>query len=105
MVVATARESAAAGEHPAHGFFVERYRTLRRRLSRALAGRHPADERPAPSSDPDPERAARVLIAATDGLQVQWLLDPASTDIPDDIARLRDVLLDALDRAAAPDRD
>ncbi|HEY0189291.1 MAG TPA: hypothetical protein VGC67_17525 [Cellulomonas sp.] len=34
---------------------------------------------------------ARVLIAAVDGIQIQWLLDP-SIDMADDIVRLNAVL-------------
>ncbi|WP_133259889.1 TetR/AcrR family transcriptional regulator [Streptacidiphilus pinicola] len=94
---------AAAGaeaDHPAHDFFVDRYQGLRERFRRAIEDRPPVAERPAPAGGIDAEWAARMLIAATDGLQVQWLLDPAATDIAADIGRLRDVLLDALDRKA-----
>ena len=61
-------------EHPAHEHFVERYETVRRlttdRLSQERAeGRIP--------SSIDPEKAARLVLAVMDGLQIQWLLDPS----------------------------
>ncbi|WP_441249163.1 TetR family transcriptional regulator [Kitasatospora sp. McL0602] len=86
---------AAAGAepgHPAHEFFTERYETLRARYTGALAdGRAGAPQ----EREADAAWAARVLLAATDGLQVQWLLEP-SIDMAADIARLREVLLAAL---------
>ncbi|MGF1426605.1 TetR family transcriptional regulator [Kitasatospora sp. LaBMicrA B282] len=99
--------SAAAAEpgHPAHEFFTERYQVLRRRYANAFAAGRPADQpSAAPGAAADPDWAARVLIAATDGLQQQWLLDP-SIDMAGDIARLRDVLLEALERSAAAPRE
>ncbi|MFE9423774.1 TetR family transcriptional regulator [Kitasatospora sp. NPDC006697] len=94
--------SAAAAEeaHPAHEYFTERYQVLRQRYANALAAGPPAGRPPEPDAGVEPEWAARMLIAATDGLQQQWLLDP-SIDMAEDIARLRDVLLEALARAAA----
>jgi AcrR family transcriptional regulator len=61
-------------EHPAHVHFVERYAWLRSETSRRFAalvaeGRLPADI--------DPAMAGRLLLAVMDGLQIQWLLDPA----------------------------
>ncbi|GAA0673610.1 TetR/AcrR family transcriptional regulator [Kitasatospora atroaurantiaca] len=91
--------AAAEPEHPAHDFFAERYRVLRQRIAGAVAAGRPSGEPASPAGQAcDADWAARVLLAATDGLQLQWLLDP-SIDMASDIARLRDVLLDALDRA------
>ncbi|MFD0273403.1 TetR/AcrR family transcriptional regulator [Kitasatospora sp. NPDC127111] len=92
--------AAAEPDHPAHDFFTERYRTLRRRIADAAATPPPDTGRaPSTARDIDTDWAARMLLAATDGLQLQWLLEP-SIDMAADITRLRDVLLDALDRSA-----
>jgi len=97
--------AAAEPEHPAHDFFAERYRVLRERLADAVASGRPATEPASPAGQArDADWVARVLLAATDGLQLQWLLD-SSIDMAADIARLRDVLLDALDRADTPGGD
>jgi len=62
-------------EHGAHEFFVERYRSLRDSFARELRA---AQERGELRADADVDRLARLIIAAADGLQVQWLLDPSS---------------------------
>jgi AcrR family transcriptional regulator len=86
-------EMAAAapdGEHAAHGFFSRRYRQLRDIVARKF--RRSTVDTPAvhiPSVDPD--YAARILIAAWDGLQIQWLLDP-SIDLAGDLNRLTELL-------------
>jgi len=65
---------AADPEHPAHGFFVERYAHLRETLAaRIRAGQADGSLR----AELDPERAAAVVVAAADGLQTQFLLDPS----------------------------
>ena len=62
---------ATAADHPAHAFFAERSARLVQQLGAAFAERgHPA-----------PRSAARRLVALVDGLQVQWLLDPAGVDM------------------------
>ncbi|WP_123940891.1 MULTISPECIES: TetR family transcriptional regulator C-terminal domain-containing protein [unclassified Frondihabitans] len=40
-----------------------------------------------------PDEAARTLIAAQDGAQIQWLYDPEGVDINDIIQGLLDTLL------------
>jgi len=69
---------ATSAEHPAHAYFVERYRGsvavtsgAYRRARRASALRKGLD----------PDVAARQLIALMDGLQLQWLLDDGATDM------------------------
>ena len=62
---------ATAADHPAHAFFAERSARLVQQLGAAFAEHgHPA-----------PRSAARRLVALVDGLQVQWLLDPAGVDM------------------------
>jgi AcrR family transcriptional regulator len=61
-------------EHPAHDHFVARYERVRtitaeRLTAEAAAGRSP--------STIDPDKAAQLMLAVMDGLQIQWLLDPS----------------------------
>ena len=49
-----------------------------------------------PQSDAD--FAARILVAASDGLQLQWLLDP-TMDMQSDLVRLAKALQAAPQRA------
>jgi len=74
--------------HPAHGFFGQRFETLRTEFTRTLREEHGGRLRPGVT----PEDAAALLIAVMDGLQVQWLYDQGAVDMP----RLLGVLLDAL---------
>jgi len=82
-------EMAAASsnpEHPAHAFFSARYTRLLEQLQQWIAT----------TTNADPETAewrARTLIAASDGLQIQWLLDP-TFDLRDAIIRLGHTLTD-----------
>jgi AcrR family transcriptional regulator len=60
-------------EHPAHDYFVERYRRIRARALRTLReGQHAGEIR----EDVDLETIVPLLFAVMDGLQIQWLLDP-----------------------------
>ncbi|MET8992852.1 TetR family transcriptional regulator [Nonomuraea wenchangensis] len=87
--------------HAAHSFFTRRYRELRELLARKF--RRSAEARPVvPARAVDPEFAARILIAASDGLQAQWLLDPA-IDLEDDLDRLAHHLLAALTSSTEAD--
>jgi AcrR family transcriptional regulator len=61
-------------EHAAHGFFVERYASLRSALAADVRA---AQERGELSESLDPAATATVLLAAADGLQTQWMLDPS----------------------------
>ena len=59
--------------HPAHAFFVDRYNRFR-----SLFGGMIRDEQAAGRIDPslDPDRIVNLFLAAADGLQTQWMLDP-----------------------------
>lgn len=68
--------SAAASnpEHPAHTFFNQRYTRLTSLIQDGFdAGRDRGEIR----ADVTSEQLARLLLAVSDGLQVQWLLDPS----------------------------
>ncbi|GAA1839531.1 TetR/AcrR family transcriptional regulator [Agromyces salentinus] len=65
---------AADATHPAHAFFVERYVQFRGTFGGMLR-----DEQQAGRLDPDLDldRIANLFMAAADGLQTQWMLDPS----------------------------
>ncbi|GAA3146953.1 TetR/AcrR family transcriptional regulator [Planomonospora alba] len=76
LLAILAAESSAP-EHPAHDWFVNRYRTKKAALAEAFAfdqaeGRIDGAR--------DPEQLSASLIGTWDGLQLQWLIDP-STDM------------------------
>jgi AcrR family transcriptional regulator len=85
LYAVTSAEATDPG-HAAHEWFVHRYERLRADLAAGLA--------PEPATGLAPDRLARLLVAAADGLQLQWLLDresqdPAGIDMVDDLrARL-----------------
>ncbi|GHF94004.1 TetR/AcrR family transcriptional regulator [Streptomyces zaomyceticus] len=72
-------------EHPARAFFTDRYAQVRANMAQVLRLEF-GDRLPGGLS---PERAAPLLTAVMDGLQYQWLLDPAAVDMP---AAFRDFL-------------
>lgn len=84
---------AAAAEdstHPAHDHFRSRFTLLRAQIADAVRERQ-ADGRA--RKDLDPDHVARILIAAADGIQIQWALD-RSVDMAGDIDRLWRALAD-----------
>ncbi|EFK98288.1 transcriptional regulator, partial [Streptomyces sp. SPB78] len=93
-------------EHPAHDYFVERYRLLRERTTVLFARLFAEHEPPLPH---DPASVAQQLLALMDGLQTQWLLEPAAVDMQASVRRLPDrtrprAPADPLDRGARPGR-
>lgn len=60
--------------HPAHAFFRERYDRTRNRVAARIERDQAAG---AFRSDLDPHEVATEIAAVMDGLQTQWLLDPA----------------------------
>ncbi|WP_341956462.1 TetR/AcrR family transcriptional regulator [Microbacterium sp. LWH13-1.2] len=72
-------------EHPAHRYFLDRSERLRESI--AVAFEHDAGRR----ATLDPDTMARVIQAVSDGLQLQWMIDP-SVDMPGIIEALMDVL-------------
>lgn len=71
--------------HPAQEWFRRRYARVRDGGAEVLRARY-GDRLPGGLT---PERAATLLAAVVDGLQVQWLLDPREVDMP---AAFRDFL-------------
>ncbi|MFI6293942.1 TetR/AcrR family transcriptional regulator [Nonomuraea sp. NPDC050790] len=84
--------AAAEPEHPGHDYFAERYERFRHDTAESLARAQPPD---GPPPAVDSARAARLLLAAADGLQIQWLLEP-EIDMAADLEALHRVLLAAL---------
>lgn len=81
-------EMAAAApdsNNPAHAFFSTRYARLRSFMRDLLRQAPPIVE--ADRSEEDAAFLGRMLIAASDGLQMQWLLD-STIDLEGDLQRL-----------------
>jgi len=78
-------------DHPAQGWFRDRFDGLRAELAEALrVACGPEDPVP---DDEQLDRGASALIAVMDGLQVQWLLDPVAVDMPAVVRMTLDALL------------
>ena len=84
-------------------FVRDRFRSLRGALAERIA-----EGQPAPGGQPgaagagvgvDPMDAAALVIAASDGLQIQWLLDPDAVDVGRSLA----ILDRLLPRVPGPD--
>lgn len=80
--------------HAAHRYFTDRYRALRGLIARKFHRSAAEATAAAAPAAIDAEFAARMLIAASDGLQAQWLLDP-SIDLKNDLDRLGRLLVAA----------
>jgi AcrR family transcriptional regulator len=89
-------EAAVNEDHPAHAHFTERYRKVVADISNGLAADQEAGSFPPES---DCELAARIMLAAMDGLQIQWLFDESF-----DMAGAAQALADALGRCVVQPR-
>lgn len=85
---------AASPTHPAHQYFLQRSEGLRGIVTHAVA-RAQADGNM--TTDVDPDTLARIFQAVSDGLQLQWMLEP---DV--DMAAIVDALFTALIGAGRP---
>jgi AcrR family transcriptional regulator len=72
-------------ESPARAFFEERYHKLREDLAADIRSQQSSGEI---VGDLDADGVAALLIAAADGLQIQWLLSPDETDMGDRLGLL-----------------
>ncbi|MGW4928916.1 TetR/AcrR family transcriptional regulator [Agromyces sp. NPDC004153] len=86
LVQLYAQVSTEAGDpdHPAREFFIERYDQFRAMFSELIRDEQAAGRIDA---DLDADRIANLFLAAADGLQTQWMLDP-SIDMADHVAYL-----------------
>jgi AcrR family transcriptional regulator len=80
-------------EHPAREYFQDRYTTLRREIREAFDRicTERGIEEPATV-----DRAAAAILAVMDGLQVQWLLDPANVELAETSAFAIEALVRAV---------
>ena len=69
---------AISPDHPAHDYYAERYRNLRLYLKAAFDALRSEGRL---QSSADSATLANMVVALMDGLQVQWLYDPASVDV------------------------
>jgi AcrR family transcriptional regulator len=70
-------------------FVRDRFRSLREALAERIAEGQPArDGAAGGGAGIDPMDAAALVIAASDGLQIQWLLDPDAVDVGRSLAIL-----------------
>jgi AcrR family transcriptional regulator len=81
---------ATSADHPAHDYFVNRYRWVVEFTTEAIENVRDAGKL---AEGVDPASAARSLIALMDGLQVQWLLDRDSIDMAEETRRYIRTLL------------
>ena len=72
MFFAVMSAEATNSDHPAHAYFMERYLTVTEALAEGFAAMKESGHL---RDDVEPEKAAKTLIAISDGLQVQWLLN------------------------------
>ncbi len=77
--------------HPSHELFVERYARVRELLAADIRARQDAGTLP---SSLDAATMASLLVAAADGMQTQWLLDP-EVDMAAHLSSLVSLLLSA----------
>ncbi|MFJ6653408.1 TetR/AcrR family transcriptional regulator [Microbacterium sp. NPDC091313] len=96
----TVSAEATAPGHPAHEYFQRRYAFVRDSVADAFV-RIRESGRLAPGIDP--RRAAVATVALMDGLQVQWLLDPSSTDMAADLSEFFRGFVRGYDLAAIED--
>jgi AcrR family transcriptional regulator len=84
---------AADPAHPAHDYFLERSERLRSTIAESFSSEQQR-------TTLDPDTLARIIQAASDGLQLQWMIDP-TVDMPGIMA----ALIDALQPTAAKTTD
>jgi AcrR family transcriptional regulator len=88
LYVAMSAESAEV-DSGARRFFEERYGRMIAGIADDIRQRQADGEL---SAHLDPDAAASLLVAAADGLQLQWLLDPGGTDMGERLSSLWDAL-------------
>ncbi|MBD8585492.1 TetR/AcrR family transcriptional regulator [Frigoribacterium sp. CFBP 13729] len=75
LFTSTASAATSDPAHPAHAWFAERYVRVRTALADAMRQRQAIGEMP---GDVDAEQLAAVMTAVSDGMQLQWMLDPTT---------------------------
>jgi AcrR family transcriptional regulator len=88
LFVTMSAESIDEGS-PTHAFFAQRYERIVGNVAEDVRRKQEAGTF---APDLDPRAVASLLVAAADGLQIQWLLDPAGTDMGGRLQQLWDGL-------------
>lgn len=88
LFVAMSAES-AEDDSEARAFFAARYEWLLEQIAEDVRTHQASGDI---AADLDADDAASLLVAAADGLQIQWLLNPESVDMPTRIRTLWDAL-------------
>ncbi len=96
----TLSAEATTPDHPAHGYFVERYTWVRGIITGAFVALADAGHL---RDGVDPASASIQLVSLMDGLQVQWLLDRSVLDMTAEVKRYLDTLV--LEPFSMPARD
>jgi AcrR family transcriptional regulator len=84
---------ATSPDHPAHDYFVERYRRERDAGTRYF---QELIDQGRIGSGLEARSLATQLISVADGLQLQWLLDPNSVDLVGEIRRFLTLVVPAI---------
>ncbi|MFJ4297721.1 TetR/AcrR family transcriptional regulator [Curtobacterium sp. NPDC089689] len=74
MFVNLSAAAATDPEHAAHDYFQQRYETTRAEMTRQFREMQAEGRLRA---DVDPEALTSVMLAVSDGMQIQWLYDPS----------------------------
>lgn len=98
MFVNLSAAAATDPEHPAHEYFRERYASSRRNLAADFRVMQ-EDGRLRP--DVDVEQLTSVLLAISDGMQIQWLYDP-SRDMAEHVELVAQLAIARASTATAP---
>lgn len=75
QLYATISAEAADPDHPGHDYFVSRYEQIVAGLEQYIRAEQDAGR---VRTGADPRTLARLAVAVADGMQVQWMLDPAA---------------------------
>lgn len=81
---------------PGHGFFVERYTTVKKALCSIL---ETLQEKGEIRQNISCENLAIILLALMDGLQIQWLLEPEKINMTEIFNQYLDLLLTSISPA------
>ena len=82
-------------DHPSHDYFVNRYRRGREMYIKQFFNLLDPPIR----SDVDLNELAALIMAVMDGLQLQWLLDPAKVDMVSTFKLFSKIIVDYLERS------
>ncbi|MDP9027931.1 MAG: TetR family transcriptional regulator C-terminal domain-containing protein, partial [Actinomycetota bacterium] len=94
VALAHALSAEASGdEHPAHQWLTSRYDRLRAALTDAF---QVSFERGELARRADPAVVAALVLAATEGLEAQWLAQPEAADVEGGIALLHAMVFEYL---------